>query len=336
MSHGKIWVVRAGRGARYVEEFLEDGVVAIGWPAVGAIDPDMKKPALIAKLAEAYPAKKEGTHQFWAGQLLRFYRDLSVGDLVMTYDSTQRLYFLGTIESDVEMREHEDLVRTRRVRWTRQVARDRLSTGTRNSLGAISTLFQVTGSTAKEIEQATIPIGSTEPDSKAESPKVTASGEVGMLDEIVSKSEEFIEDRIARLDWQQLQLLVAGVLEAMGYRSKVAERGPDRGIDIFASPDGLGLQEPRIFVEVKHRTSTPIGAQQIRSFLGGRQPGDRCLYVSTGGFSKEARYEAERSSVPLTLITLPDLRALVVDHYDKLDAVTRSMVPLQVVYWPVG
>ena len=37
---------------------------------------------------------------------------------------------------------------------------------------------------------------------------------------------------------------------------------------------GIGLEEPRIFVEVKHRTETKMGAKEIRAFLG-RKPGDK-------------------------------------------------------------
>ena len=123
--------------------------------------------------------------------------------------------------------------------------------------------------------------------------------------ETIEKADQFIEDAINRLDWDDLQELVAGILRAMGYRTSVAGPGSDRGVDIFASPDGIGLQEPRIFVEVKHRTETKMGAKEIRAFLGGRKPGDKCLYVSTGGFAKDAHYEADRASVPLTLVPLP-------------------------------
>lgn len=78
-----------------------------------------------------------------------------------------------------------------------------------------------------------------------------------------------------------------------------------------------------------------MGADELRAFLGGRRTGDRCLYVSTGGFTKEARYEAERSNVPLTLVTLPKLRELLLQHYERLDPVARALVPLQRLYWPV-
>ena len=157
---------------------------------------------------------------------------------------------------------------------------------------------------------------------------------VEVLQEYISQSEQFVEDKIASLDWQQLQELVAGIMRGMGYRTRVSNPGPDRGVDVFASPDGLGLVESRIFVEVKHRAGS-VGAPLIRAFLGGRQQGDRCLYVSTGGFTTEARYEADRSSIPLTLVAMADLRELLVDYYETLDSESRALVPLRKVFLPV-
>ncbi len=79
-----------------------------------------------------------------------------------------------------------------------------------------------------------------------------------------------------------------------------------------------------------------MSSDELRSFLGGRRPGDRCLYVSTGGFTKDAKYEAHRSNVPLTLVNLPKLRELLVQHYERLDPPTRALVPLQMIYWPAS
>ena len=153
-------------------------------------------------------------------------------------------------------------------------------------------------------------------------------------DDVANKADEFIEDKLASLAWDDMQELVAGILRAMGYRTQVSLPGSDRGIDIFASPDGLGLQEPRIFVEVKHRRGSTMGAEEIRSFLGGRRPGDRCLYVSTGGFTKDARYEAERANVPLRLVNMSELRALLLQFYEKMDAQSQALIPLRRLYWP--
>ncbi len=156
-----------------------------------------------------------------------------------------------------------------------------------------------------------------------------------LLKETTEKSVEFIKDRVMGLDADEMEVLVAGILGGMGYRARVSPKGRDRGVDIFASPDGLGLEQPRIFVEVKHRKGQRMGAPDIRSFLGGRRQGDSCLYVSTGGFTVEARMEAERSAIPLTLLTADDLVELLIKHYEKLEGDTKALVPLVKLYWPV-
>ncbi|MEJ2895378.1 restriction endonuclease [Bordetella avium] len=78
-----------------------------------------------------------------------------------------------------------------------------------------------------------------------------------------------------------MQALAAGLLRAMGQKTKAF--GADRGKDILASPDGFGFQPPRIVIEVTHRN--------------GRHKNNRGLYVSTGGFTKAAQYDAERPSM---------------------------------------
>ena len=127
--------------------------------------------------------------------------------------------------------------------------------------------------------------------------------------------------------------MVAGLLRAMGYKTQVSPAGSDRGKDIIASPDGFGFEAPRIVVEVKHR-SQQMGSAEIRGFLGGRHPQDRGLYVSTGGFSREALYEADRANIPLQLMDLNLLVHTILQHYEKFDVQTQRILPLTRVYWP--
>ena len=137
-------------------------------------------------------------------------------------------------------------------------------------------------------------------------PEATEETDVeDLYESIENQANELLEDLIAKLGW--MQQLVAEILEAMGFKTDVSPRGPDRGIDIFASPMVWDYSSHAFSSKLKHRLGSRIGADHIRTFLGGRQSGDRCLYVSTGGFSKEAKHEAERANVPLKLIDLPKL-----------------------------
>jgi restriction system protein len=48
------------------------------------------------------------------------------------------------------------------------------------------------------------------------------------------------------------------------------------------------------------------------------------------------RYEADRASVPITLVGLDDLASLVVEHYETFDSEGRGLIPLMRVYWPAS
>jgi restriction system protein len=81
----------------------------------------------------------------------------------------------------------------------------------------------------------------------------------------------------------------------------------------------------------KSNTAPP----ELRSFLGGRHENDKGLYVSTGGFTKEARYEAERGRIPVTLLDLDDLVKALLEHYEGLDIQMQRLLPMRKLYWPV-
>lgn len=333
-SNRTMWIVRAGNGGTYVDDFIESAFVGIGFPLAGELNSPIDKAVVINRMITEQPHRN---FQMAASQIKRFYDEFKIGDLVLTYDPGQRLYFLGEIISSVQSVNHI-LSRARQVNWKGQVVRDSLSQTTLNSLGAISTLFKIKGDVAKEVLSRVNQLGS-EPvpitdSTVAKASEIETSESENLFENIETRANELLEDQIVKLDWEQMQELVAEILVAMGFKTEVSLRGADRGVDIFASRDGLGLAEPRIFVEVKHRSGTRMGADHIRTFLGGRQVGDRCLYVSTGGFSKEARYEAERSNIPIKLIDLPRLRELVLEHYESFSTDGLALLPLKRILWP--
>ena len=61
--------------------------------------------------------------------------------------------------------------------------------------------------------------------------------------------------------------LAAAILRAMGYKTRVMPKGPDRGVYVLASPDGLEFEDPRIKVEIKHRSKTSMGSSKYSEFF---------------------------------------------------------------------
>lgn len=336
MINEPIWIVRAAEGPGFTEEIVREGIVAIGWVGAGPLAANASDEEIGRRFTEAYATAKEGYRRASATMVGRFLREMKVGDLIATYDDERRVYPIGAVASEPGWREH-DLARWRKVKWSHEVSRDVLSVEARNSLGAMAPLFRLGAEVTDEMWSKARPIGIARPPALV-APPASLSEEVEserlVLREIEVRAQQFVEDRLARLDGAVIQELVAGILRAMGYRTGVPAEGAEHGGGIFASPDGLGLQEPRIFVEVEHLRDEQVGAPQIRALLGARKPGDRCLYVSRGGFTREARFEAEGAPVPITLLSLADLRGLLLEHYDHLDPATRSLIPLRQIYWP--
>ena len=335
MNSKRMWMVRAGEGGLMIDEFRTESWVGIGWTALGDMNRLQSRADFTEAVAQSYPSMKLGQRASSAGQSFRFVREIALGDDVITYDRGERTYVVGEVTGEYEHRgagsgEYPNI---RRVRWQGTVTRDALSVAARNSLGAISTLFLIPPSVAEEIVRL-LTSGSVaaELSSKQEEPE--AAAEVADLyRDVQSQGFEFIKDKVNALDWNEMQELVAGLLRAMGYKTRISPSGSDRGKDIVASPDGLGFEDPRIVVEVKHRTAT-MSAPEIRSFLGGRHDHDKGLYVSTGGFTKDARYEAERGRIPITLMDLDDLVRALLEHYEKMDVEMQRLIPLRKVYWP--
>ncbi|HAN17034.1 MAG: restriction endonuclease [Bacteroidetes bacterium GWC2_33_15] len=330
MNKNQLWMVRAGEGAFLLDDFINKSIIAIGWNATGDLSAIEKIDKIKGLVAANYQEYKSGTVNISAGQIYRFIHEFKIGDAVMTYNPTERVYWIGEIDSDYKFdKEICEYNHIHKVKWIDKIPRDELSTSTKNTLGATLTIFDIPKAARDEIFN--LLSGSKKPIVEIENEK--ESLEI-IKEDFIAKSHEFIKDKVLSLDWEDMQELIAGILRAMGYKTRISPKGADRGKDIIASPDGLGLEEPKILVEVKHRQGQ-MGSQEVRSFLGGLRARDKGLYVSTGGFSKDSRYEAERSNIPITLIDSDMIVELISQNYDSFDSETKSLVPLKKIYWPI-
>ncbi|QOC24133.1 restriction endonuclease [Wenzhouxiangella sp. AB-CW3] len=329
-------MVRSASGGRLADEFVEKGVVALGASPIGDLACFSDKQGILDALEQLRPDFKPGKLQAAASQWIRFRDEIQPGDKVITYDSSRRVYHVGEISSDYQ---HEpgivaEFQHFRSVEWKGEVDRDVLSARARNSLGSTLTLFRIPDDVAEEILGALS--GQPAPASGHEGAESAEDeDEDALLEGYRSRALEIIKDRINRLGHRQMEHLVAGVLRSMGYKTRVSREGSDLGVDILASPDGFGFESPRIIVEVKHRSGTAIGSKDIRNLVGGRHASDKGLFVSTGGFTKDARYEADRANIPLMLWDLDDLVQALIENYDNADQETRTLIPLTRLFWPV-
>ena len=143
-----------------------------------------------------------------------------------------------------------------------------------------------------------------------------------------------LEKHIMSQNPYEFQELVAALLRGMGYYTPfVAPRGKDGGVDIVAYRDPLGTESPRIQVQIKHREA-PAAVQEVRQLMGLLQrEGDVGIFVSTGGFSPDAKTAARSSHIHIEMIDLTRFIGLWQEFYDKLSDQDKSLMPLRPIYF---
>jgi len=168
-----------------------------------------------------------------------------------------------------------------------------------------------------------------EEEEEAEAPEAAAT-----LEEAEESAWGEIQEHLEAMNPYDFQRLVAGLLEAMGYHvAYVSPPGPDRGIDIIATTDPLGMTGPRIKVQVKRRADR-VHVDGLRAFMAVLASDDVGLFVSTGGFTKDAEDEARSQEIRrITLVDLKRLFDLWVEHYDKIEESARRLLPLKPIYY---
>jgi restriction system protein len=143
-----------------------------------------------------------------------------------------------------------------------------------------------------------------------------------------------IETYLGNMPPYEFQDLVADLVKATGYHiTWVAPPGKDGGVDIIAHPDALGVQSPRMKVQVK-RLADRLPIEPVRAFAATLKNEEVGLLVCLGGFTRDAEeYARLHSNSQMNIIDLQRLVELWAKYYDKLDDQARRRFSLTPIYF---
>jgi len=321
--------IHAGRTGEADALFLKKNVIALGWVEVGdlaALKPDRE--AFKAAVAKAYPEGKPGAIPVSAGQIFRFVHEMKAGDIVVYPSKRDRTINIGRVEGAYQYAPgvSSDYPNMRAAKWLTSLSRTAFTQGALYETGSAMSLFQVRNYTeeflaALEGKPATI--------SKTEEDETVAY----VVEEIEQTAHDFILKRLAQqLKGHPLAHFVAHLLQAMGYRTRIAPEGPDGGIDIIAHKDELGFEPPIVKVQVKSSEGS-VGEPLVAGLNGKVGQGEFGLFVTLGTFTNQAKTFA-RNKTNLRLIDGEELVVLVLQHYEQFDSRYKGLIPLKRVYIP--
>jgi restriction system protein len=163
------------------------------------------------------------------------------------------------------------------------------------------------------------------PDDDVDEPELHADIDEIALDRITAKiQEEFAGHGLATL--------ITEILEAEGFLCLQSPPGPDGGIDVIAGRGVLGLDAPRIIVQVK--SGSQVGDPVVHQLQGvmSAQGAEQGLLVAWGGVSKPARDSLKGRQLSIRVWESADIVSAVLRTYDRLSEDTRSRLPLKHVW----
>jgi len=154
-----------------------------------------------------------------------------------------------------------------------------------------------------------------------------------VAEEIETTTRDFVLKQFTReMKGHPFAQFVADLLEAMGYRTRVSPPGPDRGVDVIAHRDRLGIEPPITKVQVKSGEGS-IGEPDVARLFGAVASSEFGLFVTLSSFTPQAVRFAE-SKATLRLIDGDELVRLTLQHYEQLDSRYKGLIPLRHVYIP--
>ena len=327
-----VWRMLLGSKGAFESEALEEGLIFVGF----GIHTDLSN-ANDEKIRDivnrSQPRLKPGQRGRNIAQLRMFARQMKQGDLVVVALKTKiGELAIGRVSGDyVYDSNRTDVPHTRQINWV-------LPSMPISPAFTPHVSFIHGPNTLNAIgDQATC--------EKARYFANTPSAEADALDSSVEEDTTELLDlgaiaktQIAQLIHERfpekkLEDLVAGVLQAEGYTIAPSVGSADQGVDVLAGHGLFGFDPPLVCVQVKHEqgaTRAPA-VQQLRGAIEdfGAQQG---LFVSWGGYTRDAERTARRNFFKLRLWYASDLIEAVCRNYNKLSAGLRAEIPLQQIW----
>lgn len=341
----RLWIVRAGKLGERELAAIELSRLLPGFMEVDDLTHRMTREEIATVLREALPDTSDNGIRNFAAQLNQFVHKIAVGDLVVMPRKVTNGVAIGRVTGDYAFDPNTPYRHYRLVEWLKEaIPRDSFKQDLRYSFGAFMTICEIKRNNALERVQAVVETG-RDPGvllGKQGTAVVAQMEEEVDADDIAADIEDIANQQIISLIKSEfaghaLSNLVAELLEAEGYTTKVSPPGADGGVDILAAGGMLGLGEDRICVQVKSGDGAANHDVVLRLIGSVSNSQARTgLLVSIGGVNAVAQNELDNNFFKLRLWQMPDLLRALFRNYDQLSDATRAKLPLKQIWAPIA
>jgi restriction system protein len=337
-----LWGIRSGKYGEREAFALEKNLAVIGWEDLPDLSRIQDREQLKALLEETYPDEKRKTLLNWESQIWPFIKGMAKGDPIVMPLKHRSAFAIGRVTGPYEYQTHGgEGVHTRQVEWIKEIPRDALGEDLRYSFGAFLTVFQVYRNDAEARIGAVLngkpdPLAGSSKATPAQAAKIASPNELptsgaATTYELAQLAEDAIRARIGSVfKGHKLSSLVGAILETHGYRAVVSPPGADGGVDIVAGKGPLGIDGPRLVVQVKSQDSaTDVGVLRELQGVMRQFSAEQGLLVAWGGVTKALDREAKRLFFEIRIWDAGDVVRAIQQSYDQLSEEVQADLPLR-------
>jgi restriction system protein len=336
----KIYMVRGSRSGEDEEYSLDHGLAIIGFRDFPSVEGKKDYDSIYKLVKESKLDLKPRAAGNYAGQLWAFALAMKEGDIVIFPRRNTSQIAIGKVTGPYQyLKIGSDYRHTRPVKWIRQdVPRTAFRQDLLYSFNAFMTVCNISRNDA---EQRVIAVlnGKTDPgfvgemDKPSKTVLPSADIETNRTNLTELAQDQIIEHIESHFKGHDLTHLVDAVLKAEGWVTKISPPGADGGVDIFAGRGSLGLDQPRLCVQVKSQTS-PCDVTVYRTLQGSMQTfnAEQGLLVCWGGFNKAVQSESKQGYFTVRLWNNRNLVEAIYRNYERLPEEIQAELPLKKVW----
>lgn len=335
----RLWKVGLGRYGEFVSEAQENNILTIDFGITSDVSHAKDREAFIAVMQAIFPNDKPKTHLNFAAQVNQFVNVMQVGDIVVCPIKATSSIWIGRVTGSYTPSPATGSP-TRAVEWLKKdLPRDVFRQDLLFSFGAFMTVCEITRNEALQRVQSVIATGKDPGFGAVPTLKKTGAADIEPLstdaaDQLIDLEQiarDQIEKRLAsHFTGHDLTKLVAAILQAQGMKVHMSPPGADGGIDIVAGSGPLGLESPRIVVQVKSGNYI-VPHTDLQSLIGTVQDtqADYALLVSWNGFTAPVRQRANELYFRVRFWGRQQILDNLFATYDQLPEEIRAELPLR-------
>lgn len=346
----KFWTVRTGRSGERTEWSFANGVVGGGWQEMPDLSNVTDKEELRKIVNEVYGGSKNVVANL-TGQLWTLRTRIQHGDFIaLPIRATAQVAFGQVMQGYKYLKDQDDPSRRHviQVKWLKtDVPKSLLKQDMLYQLGSALTVFEV-GNNDAAYRLEKVMEGKPDPGARSVlSPGTSKASEATTPEDVESAQdsidlEEVAQDEIAKrlqedFKGHELSELVEALLTAEGFKCRNSPPGADGGVDVLAGMGPLGMDSPKLVVQVKSQTGAVSDTvlQQLNGAIH-RFQADQALLVTFGGVTGPAKTYLETQYFNIRVWTMDDIIQAIYKHYPVLDSEMKARLPLKQIWIPIS